>query len=813
MNAQIHHQEARRLHKKGFKLCELKPMLKQPVGDNWQLNPVSSIRDDASGYGLLLAANKLCSIDPDDIKPSREGLARCGFDLEALMAAGARTTSTRPGSGGRSAFKAPVGVRWIPFKSKTTGTILELRATSTNLQDCLPGTVYKSRDGSGPYRQDYATDRKLDQAPELPPDFLAWWQRMSSDFEFLQEQQRLLVGPDVQLAVSSGDKKLAFKSLKRVDFNEHHDVVEILERHSYTKANGKRWAPPKATGAPCVRLIKGKKDLWQSDHASDPLHGTFDAWTAFVVLDHGGDQESAESAYQEEWERLNTATFTDISAEQAAEESAAMNEARREYQRRENERIGEGDHKVPGPELLTLDNALKRFVFLSDGSRVADIFNPHYDLAIHDWATTHAASTARIKQKAKAMAHGGSKDQPDKVAQVSDIWKASKQRMTAVCRTFKADGGLLLADPSGRRALNTWKPFDRSLIVTDLNAAGIGLFLDHIAFLFPDAKDANRFLDWLAHIEQRPGELPSTGWLHIARHFGMGRNWLASVLARVWAGSVAANLDLVALLKSGFSGQLSRKVLAVVDEIREGGRETQWEHAERLKSVITEEHRLINPKYGRQSVEFNACRWLMFSNHLSAIPMEDGDRRFEVVSIDAKPRSVDYYERLFAALNKPEFIAAVAGYLGQRDITGFKPGAHAVKTEAKVAATRANQSVMWGWCELMVQHWPQDVITTGHIYRVLEDYKYENDGSLSPAHRRTLEHFGVASYGVVRPGKNCPSVRVSILRNHGRWLKAEAREIRDEISKTSESINPRGFLMEAAAGADDLPDEPEESLV
>src|SRR5690606_35796615 len=130
----------------------------------------------------------------------------------------------------------------------------------------------------------------------------------------------------------------------------------------------------------------------------------------------------------------------------------------------------------------------------------------------------------------------------------------------------------------------------------------------------------------------------------------------ASVLARVWAGSVAANVDLVQMFKSSFNEQLSRKVLAVVDEIREGGRDSQWEHSEKLKSTITEEVRRINPKYGHVSMEFNACRWLLFSNHLSAIPLENGDRRIEVVATDAQPKDPAYCTRLYHALESREYV-------------------------------------------------------------------------------------------------------------------------------------------------------------
>jgi hypothetical protein len=290
--------EALRLHTAGLKLCELYPDSKRPVGDGWNTHAVASVRQDAGGYGLMLAMNGMCSVDVDSEDLCRAGLERCGFDLEKIRGLGVHTSSTRPGSGGRVTFKVPVAssLRWLKFSSKTHGTILELRAESPNLQDTLPGTVYSSADGSGPWVQDYDDGClwTLDCAPELPDDLLAWWQRMSTDVDYLREQQALLVGQDVQLAISSGGGSLAFTSPYRVPYNSEHRVTEILERHDYTKARSGRYAPKTATGAAAVRAIPGRDDLWQSDHASDPLFGTFDAWTAHVVLDCGGDLLRAE---------------------------------------------------------------------------------------------------------------------------------------------------------------------------------------------------------------------------------------------------------------------------------------------------------------------------------------------------------------------------------------------------------------------------------------------------------------------------------------------------------------------------------------
>ena len=291
--------EAHRLFKSGFALCKLLPNTKRPEGDDWNNRPVQRFDHEATGYGVMLAANGLCSIDPDNAELSSKLLAGFGFDLEALLDAGVRSISTRAGSGGRSAFKADPGLRKVVFSFKDVGTVLELRAHSANLQDTIPGLIYADKNGEL-CTQRYASDLRLDEAPDLPPDFLAWWLRMSTDLEFKREQQQRaggILGIKAFEAVSGSDgKTLAFKSSMRDGFNASNSVPEILDRHGYT-GDGVRFAPPTATGLPGVREIPGKDGLWQSDHASDPLCGMFDAWAAYVVLDHDGDQAAAEAAW------------------------------------------------------------------------------------------------------------------------------------------------------------------------------------------------------------------------------------------------------------------------------------------------------------------------------------------------------------------------------------------------------------------------------------------------------------------------------------------------------------------------------------
>lgn len=463
--------------------------------------------------------------------------------------------------------------------------------------------------------------------------------------------------------------------------------------------------------------------------------------------------------------------------------------ARREQQIRENIAIGQGEFKVPVAEVVTLDQAIGRFVFLADGSRVADVHAPHFDLALSDWAGTYAASKHSMPKRrdGKPVLDGDGKPIMVDVP-VTTLWKASAIRMTAIGRTFKAGGPLTLPDPNGKLSLNSWRAYNRAMVPSDADRRAAGLFVDHVKWLFGES--AETFLHWLAHIEQCPGVLPHTAWLHIAKQYGLGRNWMCSVLSRVWAGKVAANVNLPELLNSGFNGQVSGKVLAYVDEIREGARDSHWAHAETLKSTINCETRLINPKYGRQSVEFNAARWLMLSNHDSAIPLDPLDRRFEVARCDDGPRPPDYYIALYNAINDQGFIAGVTEFLGRRDISAFNPGAKAKLTTAKMDVVRASTNPTMEWCQRLLDHWPSDLILSGDLQTVLAG-DFHNDG-LSAAHRRVLEQYSIKPIGrliKIAQDKKYPDqkspVRLSVLRNFERWASADNEAVRAEYDKVT----------------------------
>ncbi|MEE1878122.1 DUF5906 domain-containing protein [Altererythrobacter litoralis] len=434
---------------------------------------------------------------------------------------------------------------------------------------------------------------------------------------------------------------------------------------------------------------------------------------------------------------------------------------------------------------MSLKDMLGRLVFVADGSLILDRVEPNCILAKADYRNFLLAS--------KELVEAG--DSTKKV-QGFDLWMKHPDRITLSTVTFRAGADEFTQDPKGCASYNRWRPIDRPAPPAEWSSIAQPFF-DHVRWLF--GSEAESFLDWLAHIEQRPGELPHYGWLHVATNHGMGRNWIASVLHGVWPANVATNYNLSETLKNGFNGALSGKILAVVDEIDEGNSGKAYQHAQTLKKMVTEETRLINPKFGRQSVEWNSCRWLVFSNKLSALPLEDGDRRFWVVTTDEEPKSPEYYVDLYRLKVDPEFIASVAHALRMREIGGFNPGQRPPLSAAKKAVLARSRTEFENILMEVAEKWPVDLVTSAELKRLVGDEGWPK----GPAVRHGVERAGfVKLYDVWDENEYGVRTKYQVycIRNRDVWCTEiiSRQSFRDEIARLSieKKIESLGVFME-----------------
>lgn len=404
------------------------------------------------------------------------------------------------------------------------------------------------------------------------------------------------------------------------------------------------------------------------------------------------------------------------------------------------------------PTIVTLDQGHAEFVFIGDGSNIVSRSTKtvrKYADANHEFAASkHPVDTGKIDAEGRpVIIH----------APVLRLWLESRSRLGADTITWAPGEAEFCRPPerlqSGDRAYNLWIP----PMMLDAPAnwqEWAKPFLQHVEYLVPVESERTRFLQWVAHIFQKPGELPHTCYLMIATQTGIGRGTLASILTRALRGYVAANMNVDALF-GGFNGRISQKLLATVDEVREGNSVNRYAKSESLKSKITEETRSLNPKYGAQSVEKNCCRWLMFSNHLDALPFDNSDRRIIVIENPTLRQKPEWYVFLHRVMNESSFVASVQRFFMTLDISGFNPHEPAPINDAKRKALCALESEAARACRDFINQWPDELATVSDLRDFIGD-----DAPASRALHHEIERAGMLTAGKVRVADKSETVLI-----------------------------------------------------
>lgn len=353
--------------------------------------------------------------------------------------------------------------------------------------------------------------------------------------------------------------------------------------------------------------------------------------------------------------------------------------ARRQAQVAEARAIGEDLGAPILPVVMTLDAMVEDMVLVEMQGGVVHRQGRKV-LKFDDAMRSYAASTHRYVDGDS----GKERTQP-----ALGAWMKDHRRKTAGILTWRPGHPEFCAPTQAINghsvAYNTWRGLS-AYTPPENWRDWAAWFEHHVAYLVPVESERARFLQWLAHIVQVPGELPHTAYLMVTETTGTGRNWLAGVLARVFRGYVALGVQVGAILDGSYNGVLSEKLLATVDEVREGMDTGRFQRAEALKTIVNQEQRQINHKYGIQLSEQNCMRWLFFSQHHDALPFDNGDRRIIVIDNPTERRAPDYYATLYGLMHVPEFIASVRHYLQTLPLSGFNPGMPAPMNDAKARA-------------------------------------------------------------------------------------------------------------------------------
>lgn len=209
----------------------------------------------------------------------------------------------------------------------------------------------------------------------------------------------------------------------------------------------------------------------------------------------------------------------------------------------------------------------------------------------------------------------------------------------------------------------------------------VTIFLDHMAYLFPDEAERAHVLDYLALLVQRPADKIHFALL-VRGTQGTGKSWIGNLMERIVGSrnTVRPSNDEVTSL---WTAWMEGAQLAVIEELMTLGRK---EVANRLKPAITDPTLRIEQKHCSIYSIPNCLNFLCFTNHEDALPIEHGDRRWLVVFSPAVKRDEAYYRRLFSYLGDGG-AAFVKHWLAERRVA-LNPHGVAPATVGKEAMRR-----------------------------------------------------------------------------------------------------------------------------
>lgn len=176
-------------------------------------------------------------------------------------------------------------------------------------------------------------------------------------------------------------------------------------------------------------------------------------------------------------------------------------------------------------------------------------------------------------------------------------------------------------------------------------------------------------LDWLAHMLQKPYELPRVA-LVVTGEKGVGKDTLFDFFMEYVVGSLFSTnfID----TKSYFEKHNCDRMHKLLVKLEEADAKTCWENANALKGRITSETDKFNPKGEKPVVAENIARIVMTTNGACPVDLKDKERRFVLLNCSSEMRgNSEFWHKIRKTLFNKEAGRFIADCLLERPLTGL----------------------------------------------------------------------------------------------------------------------------------------------
>lgn len=329
-----------------------------------------------------------------------------------------------------------------------------------------------------------------------------------------------------------------------------------------------------------------------------------------------------------------------------------------------------------------------------------------------------------------------------------------------------------IVEEDGIEYVNTYSdagvPTIPSLMDEDEEAA-IEIVHDHFKMLFPDERERNLLISFFANIVQNPERRCRWAPL-IYGGYGAGKTTCFEMM-RMVLGSTNVMPVNAKQLNQQFTGWAEGHQLVVFEEVRLTGH-NRYDVVEALKPIIANTTVDIRRMHTDTYATKNITAYLAFTNHQDALPIQDGDRRYLVMTASLvhkkqikafKAKHPGYFNKLYKAID--DYSGAIRGWLMNWELhEEFDPNGDAPETASKDLMRESSHDEEYDDLEHLIEQAPQwDICEDLLCLKSLQAYASGGDHDIGdeshsiqlPIANRmkpVLRQLGFTEIGRARPG-------------------------------------------------------------
>lgn len=301
-------------------------------------------------------------------------------------------------------------------------------------------------------------------------------------------------------------------------------------------------------------------------------------------------------------------------------------------------------------------------------------------------------------------------------------------------------------------------------------------FIEHVNYLCEGREDeAKVLLDYMAHIIANPGIKVHWSPIIGSKVQGTGKSILKIPLRAIFGNNNSAEIG-TEDIRRDFNHYMEKEIVFVEEVYGPDQRYLM----NRIKSMITEHHVMINIKNMPTYEAPNYANIIMFTNHKTPLLVDSADRRLFFVYSEAEKKEFNYYRDLVEWLNKSR--DHVYSWALGRDLTNFNCG-HAPPT-TKIKEEAVEESVP-SWishlkdaqdqCVWPLQH---DLIYAHELIYALKQMTGFNFSGVKIAN--AVKEFGFVKHSI-RPFVGGTRPVVWVIRDKNKYVNLSGTELAEEM--------------------------------